>query len=251
MQLSLCFGRSECPSAADPRAGKVERILAAARRTVFYGPLLASAPNELNTLPPVDMARYLSNRERFRNPGARLTVVRADRVRTVPNGWRARLGFPAQAIAGTLQALLRLAGRGETLPGSARRVIVHTSFGEPLLPDLAREGLWRAFDLPVFEELRGSEGELLAFECDTHASFHLVTDSAIFEILDGELVITSLVAVTYPIVRLRTGLAGAMDRRACPCGEVVERFVPAAAPAVLRKPPSSARQMRMQAAAVV
>jgi phenylacetate-coenzyme A ligase PaaK-like adenylate-forming protein len=92
---------------------------------------------------------------------------------------------------------------------------------------------------------------LLAFECDTHASFHLATDSAIFEILDGELVITSLVAVTYPIVRLRTGLAGSMDRQACPCGEVVERFVPAAAPAVSRKPPSGARQMRIAAATAV
>lgn len=256
MQLSLCFGRRECSGVADARAEKLEKILAAARRTAFYGPLLTSPSIEVgsveqavSSLPPIGIATYLENRERFRNPGVRLALFATDRVHTVPNGWRAMLGFPAEAIAGPLQALFRLAGRRERIPASARRVVVHTGLGEPLVPDRAREGLWRAFDLPLFEELRGSGGELLAFECDAHAGLHLETDSAVFEMLDGELVVTSLVAVTYPVLRLRTGLTGTIDHRTCPCGGTVARFLPAAAAAAVRKPPSRTFEMRLAKAA--
>lgn len=244
MQLSFSFDISE-----DSRAGKLEKVLAAARRTAYYSAYLPSPPGDgsveraFSNLPPVAIGAYLENRERFRNPGTRMTHSGADRLHAAPNGWRARLGFRAETIAGPLQALLRLVGSGETLPASVRRVVVHTGLGELLLSDRVRETLWRAFELPVFEELRGSGGELLAFECDAHAGLHLRTDSAIFEILDGELVVTSLAAVAYPTVRLRTGLAGAIEEGVCPCGETVARFIPAAGAAV-RKPPAGAHAMR-------
>jgi phenylacetate-coenzyme A ligase PaaK-like adenylate-forming protein len=119
------------------------------------------------------------------------------------------------------------------------------NLGEPLLADTEREYLWHAFELPVFEELRGSDGELLAWECDGHAGLHLETDSAIFEMVDGELVVTSLVAVRYPVLRLRTGHTGAIERRTCPCGHRAVRFLPDDTAVAGRRPPAVARQTKV------
>jgi phenylacetate-coenzyme A ligase PaaK-like adenylate-forming protein len=128
---------------------------------------------------------------------------------------------------------------------TARRLTIRTPLGERLASESAHDSLWRAFELPIFEELIGSEGELLAAECEAHSGLHLATESAIFEAWYGELVVTSLGAIRYPILRLRTGWVGAIDRCACPCGERVMRFVPvlaAAGPA--RKPPVAALTVR-------
>jgi hypothetical protein len=245
MQLSFSFGISE-----ESRACRLEKVLAAARRTAYYSAYLPGPPGDgsaeraISNLPPVDIGAYLAHREQFRNPGARMTDSGADRLRAAPSGWRQKLGFRAETIAGPLQALLRLVGSGEKLPASVRRVVVHTGLGELLLSERTRETLWRAFELPVFEELRGSGGEVLAFECDAHAGLHLKKDSAIFEILDGELVVTSLAAMAYPVVRLRTGLKGTIERGPCPCGETVARFIPAAASGAGRKAPAGAQTMR-------
>ena len=103
-----------------------------------------------------------------------------------------------------------------------------------------RERLWDAFELPVFEQLRGFEGELLASECDAHDGLHLETENAVFEELDGQLVVTSLAARGIPVLRLETGLAGSIARRGCPCGVAAMRFLPAPEPAAARKPPARA-----------
>jgi hypothetical protein len=245
MQLSFKFRISE-----DTRAGKLEKVLAAARRTAYYSAYLPGPPGDgsaeraITNLPPVEIGAYLEHREQFRNPGARMTHSGADRLSAAPDGWRARLGFRAETIAGPLQALLRLVGSGEKLPSSVRRVVVHRALGELLLSERTRETLWRAFELPVFEELRGTGGEVLAFECDAHAGLHLKKDSAIFEILNGELVVTSLAAVVYPVVRLRTGIEGTIEVGVCPCGETAARFIPSTAPGAPRNPPTGAHRMR-------
>ena len=233
MPLTFGFGPGEAPDAGSSPALKLSAVLAAARHTSIYGPPIARA-GSFAQLSPIGVHAYLENREQFRNPNAA-----AAKSRTEPE--------TPGVLYGPLEELLWLAARvaaGKTPPPpmTARRVTICTSLGERLASDTARDSLWRAFELPVFEELTGSEGELLAAECEAHSGFHLATDSAIFEAWYGELVVTSLLAVRYPVLRLRTGWVGAIDRCACPCGEPATRFVPVltvAAPA--RKAPLAER----------
>lgn len=237
MQPKFGYGPGEAPD-ANKSSAKLSAVLAAALRTSVYGPAIAQA-GSFAQLSPIGIHAYLENKDQFRNPAGT-----AAKPRTVPEAPR--------AICGSLEELLRLAARVATKktapPTSARRLTIRTPLGERLASDSARDSLWRAFELPLFEELTGSEGELLGAECEAHLGFHLETDSAIFEAWYGELVVTSLVAVRYPILRLRTGWVGAIERCACPCGERVTRFVPVlaiAAPA--RKPPVEIRTPRRTA----
>jgi hypothetical protein len=238
MQLSFGFGPGENGALSSARVSKLSAVLAAAGRIALYGKVEQEAPDALLArLPRVHIQTYLEDREQFRNHKA-------------PSGaGRREPGAAAGEIRGSLGELLRLAervGSGEAAPpAGARRLIVRTSLGDRLVSDRARDYLWRVFELPIFEELRGSENELLAAECEAHEGFHLETGSAAFEIFYGELVVTSLVALRYPVVRLRTGWVGAIGRCTCACGAAVTRFLPVVvAETVLRKPPAAARTSR-------
>jgi hypothetical protein len=247
MQLSLSFGRRVSSPTLDPGAEKLHTVLLAAGRTGFYAHrlkgVLAMAPGEaLAGLPPITVKMFAENREQFTNAAARSAAGSIDRVHMVPEGWRSRLGFPAEAIAGPTGELTRLAGDGAAgqpaATRGARRLIVYTRLGDRLLSSTARDRLWRAFELPAFEQLRGLDCELLASECEAHEGLHLESEAAVFEILEGELVVTSLVDLRYPVLRLRTGLAGSIEHRPCACGGTGARFLVAAEAAPLRKPPS-------------
>ena len=236
MHLTFGFGPGEAPDAGSSPASKLSAVLAAARCTSVYGPAIARA-GSFAQLPPIGIHAYLEDRSRFRNPNVAPAKPRTEPV--IPG-----------ALCGSLEELLRLAARVERQeaapPMTVRRLTIRTPLGERLASDSARDSLWRAFELPLFEELTGSEGEVFAAECEAHSGFHLDGGSAIFEAWYGELVVTSLEALRYPILRLRTGWLGAIDRCACPCGERVTRFVPvlAAAAAPARKPPAAARTPR-------
>jgi hypothetical protein len=259
MQLSFGFGPAAPPDAQSARVWKLAAVLAAARHTAFYGPPIAraSAGTEepdlvLSRILPAGVHAYIENREQFRNPKAPSGKGRQQA------GVRPRASRDG-AIEGSLEELLRLAARievGEARPpATARCVIVRTALGERLAPEHARDRLWRVFELPLFEQLLGPQGETLAFECESHDGMHLDAEAAIFEACYGELVVTSLVALRYPAIRMRTGWVGAIDRRGCPCGETVTRFVPVAAVTeAVRKPPATARaarQVQSTVAAVV
>jgi hypothetical protein len=237
MQPKFGFGPGEAPDAGSSSA-KLSAILAAARRTSVYGPAIARA-GSFARLSPIGIHAYLENRDQFCNPGGI-----ASKPRTGPEA--------PGTVCGSLEDLLRLAARVERKkaapPVTARRLTIRTPLGQRLASDSARDSLWHAFELPLFEELTGSEGEVLGAECEAHSGFHLATESAIFEAWYGELVVTSLVAVRYPILRLRTGWVGAIDRCTCPCGERVTRFVPVLAVAApVRRPPVEIRAPRRRA----
>ncbi len=253
MQLSLAFGSRITPGAAALCSERLQAVLLAARQTGFYSRRLKTglfrldAAEALASLPPVTLRMFFDNREQFTNASVRPASQSMDRVQALPDGWRARLGFPAQAIAGPKGELAQLAGDSGVRPArfrGARRVIAYTKLGDPLLSNEHRDRMWRAFELPVFEQLRGLDGELLGAECEAHDGLHLETESAIFEILEGELLVTSLLDLRYPIMRLRTSLCGTIDRRACACGAASARFLPAAAAVPMRKPPASEHQVR-------
>ena len=82
-----------------------------------------------------------------------------------------------EAIVAPLETLLALAD--QKLSGVAdlatlrSAIVVLTDLdGEPLA-DAYRELLWQAFQVPIFEQLRGRDGAILARECEVHNGLHL------------------------------------------------------------------------------
>ena len=94
-------------------------------------------------------------------------------ARVFPEGWseRARRFNPA-SIAGPLQLLRRMARDTWSFDQAP---VVLTYAGGPVLTTLDRDALWKAFGVPVFEQLLSAKNRLLATECDAHAGMHVVS----------------------------------------------------------------------------
>ena len=60
------------------------------------------------------------------------------------------------------------------IPSLNTAIIVLTSLEDSPLADHHRDLLWRAFGLPVFEQLLGSDGAAIASECEVHDGLHIV-----------------------------------------------------------------------------
>jgi hypothetical protein len=58
------------------------------------------------------------------------------------------------------------------IPSLNTALIVLTSRDDSPLADHHRDLLWRAFGVPVFEQLRGSDGAVIASECEVHDGLH-------------------------------------------------------------------------------
>ena len=88
------------------------------------------------------------------------------------NGWNSAVAaFAPSAIAATwpqLEALMP-----QKVPSLTHALIVLARPGDPLLTRAQRERLWRAFGVPVFEQIVDQRGELLAAECEAHDGLHL------------------------------------------------------------------------------
>lgn len=94
-------------------------------------------------------------------------------VRVFPEGWSEQVAaFQPSTLAGSLEQLLQAAPPGSVELSHA--VIVLHRPGEPLLTAEDREQLWRAFHVPVFEQLIGGRGQLLAAECEAHDGLHVL-----------------------------------------------------------------------------
>jgi len=81
-----------------------------------------------------------------------------------------------EAIVAPLEVMLTLADqklRGLADLADLRVVVVLTDLdGEPLA-DGYREFLWQALGVPVFEQIRGADGAVVARECEAHDGLHL------------------------------------------------------------------------------
>jgi len=94
-------------------------------------------------------------------------------VRIFPNGWSAEVSaFAPAAVAAPRGRLLGLAA-ADRPPVLTHSVIALESRGDPLLSAAERAWLWRAFGVPVFEQVIGPDGSLLAFECEAHEGLHI------------------------------------------------------------------------------
>ncbi len=94
------------------------------------------------------------------------------------HGWNeAAAAYRPAALAGTwscLEALLT-----ERIDSLTHAVIVFARPGDELLTAQQRQRLWRAFRVPVFQQIIGANGVLLAAECEAHAGLHI--ESARFD----------------------------------------------------------------------
>jgi len=78
----------------------------------------------------------------------------------------------------------------------------------------------------------------VASECGERSGLHLAEDHFIFEVVEptsgeplghgreGELVVTTLTAECYPLIRYRTGDITSIDPAPCPCGRTSRRMAP-------------------------
>lgn len=83
-----------------------------------------------------------------------------------------------EALVLPLGLALSLADRKQRglfdLPSLDTAIVVLTSSENSPLADPHRDLLWRAFGVPVFEQLRGSDGAVIASECEVHDGLHVI-----------------------------------------------------------------------------
>jgi phenylacetate-coenzyme A ligase PaaK-like adenylate-forming protein len=141
--------------------------------------------------------------------------------------------YQPEALAGSVTQLRRLAeaveDRGESGPALTHSVIAFIMLRQAFLSEEARDTFWRVFEVPVFGQIVGLSGELLAWECEAHEGFHIEQEQAAFETKPGdggsELLATSLAAVRRRAFRLPTGLTGRIETSICGCGVAGPRLV--------------------------
>ena len=105
----------------------------------------------------------------FRQPSLRPNYP----VRVFPEGWSEEVSaFAPAAIAAPREQLLGLAAADQP-PMLTHAVIALESRGDPLLSTAERAWMWRAFRVPVFEQIVEPDGELLAAECEAHDGLHI------------------------------------------------------------------------------
>jgi hypothetical protein len=143
------------------------------------------------------------------------------------------LRWRPEALAAPPECLLRLAHTFATRPETAfplsHSLLVLCSLRRAFLGEALRDTFWKTWQVPVFGQLLGPSGELLAWECEAHDGFHFDPDGAVFETAppeDGEreLLVTSLVSLRRPLLRMATRLTGAIVAQPCACGSRLPRL---------------------------
>lgn len=158
-------------------------------------------------IPPAPRTAVLSGA--FRSGG---------RVRAFPDGWSSEVErFAPQAIAAPAELLAKLA---EIAEPTHAVIVLHREW-EPLLAESARERLWLAYRVPVFEQIVAERGQLLAFECEAHQGLHIV--SRRFAARDDEVV--GVFPRMLRIGRDRRPEGPPRDVELCPCGRSGPRLV--------------------------
>jgi hypothetical protein len=93
-------------------------------------------------------------------------------VRVFPDGWNQEVtAFAPAAVAGTFEQIRALAQI--QIPSLTHALIVLARPGGRRLAEIDRERLWQDFRLPVFEQIIGPSGDLLAAECEAHDGLHV------------------------------------------------------------------------------
>jgi hypothetical protein len=119
-------------------------------------------------------------------------------VRDFPDGWNPEVAaFAPAALAGTFEQIRALAQI--QIPSLTHALIVLARPGGRRLAEIDRESLWQDFRLPVFEQIIGPSGDLLAAECEAHDGLHVESSD-------------------FPLGR------ETIDTSPCPCGRKTPRI---------------------------
>lgn len=136
--------------------------------------------------------------------------------------------YAPEALVLALDPALSLADRKSRglfeLQSLKTAIVVLTSLADSPLADHHRDLLWQAFGVPIFEQLRGWDGTVIARECEVHDGLHIDEAAAIFHLCQEELLATQLTAPGNPIIRARTGLTGEIASGRCECGAETPRL---------------------------
>ncbi len=99
------------------------------------------------------------------------------------------------------------------------------------LYDHMRQRFKEAFGAPVFNHYGNREQGYLAAECERHEGMHVMSETTVLEVVDGDgepvepgtvgdIVVTNLWNYTMPFIRYSTGDRGALGTAPCGCGRV-------------------------------
>jgi hypothetical protein len=262
--LSELFARNGTKPKTDPNLERWRSLLYWAAQTPHYwaqSGLMADAsvlasPSaiqaRLRQFEPIPLKYFLANAESFRSghtrllptqapwsfwdTPARIAVVQpwfrcADPIRTFARqqdtGLTARDvdQFDPDVLVASPAQLLRLS-RYRIRRGPRRGIIAIQAPGMYGLSELEREWLWQRFHVPLFQQLRGFQGELLAAECDAQVGLHVNAAAAHWEVRQQQLVYTSLVDLRHPVLRLSSGWLGDLETSRCGCGCLSARLFP-------------------------
>jgi len=136
-------------------------------------------------------------------------------VRVFPDGWNPEAAaFAPAAAAGTFEQIRALTQI--PIPSLTHALIVLARPGARRLTENDRECLWRDFRLPVFEQIIGPSGDLLAAECEAHDGLHVESSD-------------------LPLER------ETVDTSPCPCGRTTPRIAVARGAELERRVAANAR----------
>jgi len=242
MKFTFQWGSRGFATSGEPRIQHKD-FLQRLRRVPYYGSAERRRElqaGSLEALSPVSLTEYLDSRALFStrdrrvspaafeypvSPAPRTAVLHGGfrstgAVRVFPEGWSdAVRRFLPEAIAGPVSDLNRLAlavlENPDLLPELRHAAVALIALGEPLPDDSDRDLWWRAFGVPAFEYIVGPNGGALAMECEAREGLHIASGRAVFEIENGELLVTPLAS---SVARLRTGWTCEMAAGVCPCG---------------------------------
>ena len=253
---------------ADQQLASFKRVLRAARHTRRYFPLLEcaglgtaeaiasihSVEEILKLLPPIEFEEFRSFPDAFESPArsrprlqafcspfehtSKTTILAAgfeptSNIRALGENSHSRIQhFAADALAAPVGVLRKLAAgiqNGTHVLRPLKHFVVSFTGGhEGELNEADREQFWRIFQVPVFEQRRGFDGRVIAYECEAHSGLHLMPEHAMFEATaDSEILLTSLTALRYPTLRVGTRLQASIRHDCCDCGNAVPRLVAA------------------------
>ena len=117
-----------------------------------------------------------------------------------------------EALVLPLPVALSLADRNQ-LPALTSWIVILTSLPGQVLEQRHRDLLWHAFGVPVFEQLRGRDGVVIARECEVHDGLHVEENAAILETHPEGLIVSTL-----------TGLTAEVVKEHCECGAETPRI---------------------------
>jgi hypothetical protein len=122
-----------------------------------------------------------------------------------------------EAIVATLSDAIQLADARlldpSRVPSLSFGLIVLTGVSGPALNDRHRDLIWRAFHVPVFEQLRDWDGNVIARECEAHDGLHLLSGT------DARLEQNELW-----VDNRRTNIEASIVADACECGAETVRL---------------------------